>query len=390
MRVAVGREELRRGLVDVERAAEQRPVRPVLGALLVATDAGRLRLSATNLELSITRWLPCAVEQEGAIGVPARLLRDFVSDLPGDLVRLDAAPASTSLHIVATSIDTSIDAVIRGLPVEDFPDAADDEATGAGGTRLSVAPDLLRDLVHRTVFAAASADDGQPVLTGVQLHAAANRLTLCATNGRRLSACSHDVVGEPGPETIIIVPARALDELGRLVAEAREPVTLVVAAAGDRLICQTPSAELWARLRDGTFPDWQQSLLRPYRTRIVVERERLLALLRLAAYFARPEGDRMQLSVEPGPHAGDAGALEVSASGAEIGQHAGRMVAAVTGPAVRLILKGEYVQKALATAGTARVALETHGPRSPFIIRPIDGPDHVQLIMPFSPPPFAG
>ncbi|HLF74292.1 MAG TPA: DNA polymerase III subunit beta, partial [Anaerolineales bacterium] len=178
MKVTVLQENLARGLGIVSKAVSPRSTLPVLANILIASDEGRLRLSATNLEMGITCWVPARIEEEGSTTVPARTFSDLVTTLQGDQVLLKLDPSTQTLNVrsgTSTNDIKCIDAQeFPPLPVPDFENAV----------QINVGD--FREMVHQVAFAASS-DEARPVLMGVLVHVDKDKLTMAAADGFRLS-----------------------------------------------------------------------------------------------------------------------------------------------------------------------------------------------------------
>ncbi len=385
MRVTVGQEQLHRALGHVARVVGTRVALGAPSTVLLATDAGRLRLAATNLEVSVTCWVDCAVDGEGAVAVPVRLLVDVVAALPSEALRLDLDPGTLALRLYAWRGETICHATIRGNDSKDFPNVGSPPYDRPGALTASIAPDLLREMIGRTVFAAA--DEGGPtVLTGIHARFADGRLTLAATDRHRVALCGVELERAPEGDLAVIVPTRALSELSRASGEVWEPVAVAVAADRRQLRGRAGPVEVRTQLLEGNFPDVAGLIPRRHDTRTVADRATLQDLLRLALLFARGDGDRVRVTLAPGA-GGAGGCLVLGADGAEAGDSAGRLSAEVTGPRGDFLFNGRYLRDALSAVRTAQVALETRGPTGAVVIRPVGDGDlnHTQLVMPLHP-----
>ncbi|MFH1084205.1 MAG: DNA polymerase III subunit beta, partial [Chloroflexota bacterium] len=160
MKVSCMQENLAKGLAIVGRAVATRSTLPVLANILMATDASRIKLSATNLEIGINCWIGAEVAQEGATTVPARLLGDFVNSLPAERVDLELIARTQTLNLKSGRYEANI----KGIDAQEFPLILVPE----GDNSLAVAPAALRQMIDQVAFAAAT-EESRPVLTGVLL-----------------------------------------------------------------------------------------------------------------------------------------------------------------------------------------------------------------------------
>jgi DNA polymerase-3 subunit beta len=372
MRVSCLQENLARGLAVVGRAVATRSTLPQTTHVLLRTDAGRLRLAATNLEIAITCWVGAQVDEEGAITVPARLFSEFVNSLPNERIDLAIAPKARQLHIACGRNE----ATISGADPSDFPPIPE----VAQGPAARLDPEALRTAIAQVEFAAAT-DDTRPVLTGVHTLLEEGVLTLAAADGFRL-AVHRLTVEEAPPERIeVIVPARAMRELQRLLADEREPVLFTVNEARSQALFRLHNVEMVAQLVQGTFPNYGQLIPQEHRTRAVLDLKEFLQETRRAAIFARDGSNIVRLHIEPSEGA-TAGRLVVWARAEELGEHRGELDALVEGEPAKIAFNAKYLQDVLQVLECSQVALETTTPTSPGVFRPVGLENYVHVVMP--------
>jgi DNA polymerase-3 subunit beta len=372
MKVTCLQENLSKGLGIVTRAVSPRNVLPVLGNVLLATEDGRLKLAATNLEIGITYWLGAKVEEEGSITVPARTITDFVNTLPNEKIRmvLDSRRQSLNLHCEAFTSD------IKGVDAQEFPLLPG--ANLGDGIALNVAD--LREMITQTTIAAAT-DDTRPVLTGVLVRLEGDRLTLAAADGFRLSMRESKLSASVRDSVSVIIPARALSELARLVGDQDETVWMVLPSGRGQAVFRLKEAELSSSLIDGTFPDFQPIIPRSYNTHAVLSTAQFLKACKAADIFARQASHSARLTITPGSGS-EPGKLQVNATAAETGAGETVVDATVEGAAIEIAFNVKYLVDVLTVVNTPNVSLETTGPASPGVIRPVGREDFTHVIMP--------
>ncbi len=372
MKVTCLQENLARGLALVGRAVATRSTLPQTTHVLIRTDQGRLRLSGTNLETAITAWIGAQVEEEGAITVPARLLTEFVNTLPPERLDLSLGPKGKQLHLICGRYE----ATIAGGDPADFPPIPQVEEAAS----VRVDPQALRTAIAQVEFAAA-ADDTRPVLTGIHTLVEGDAITLAAADGFRLAVHHLPMDEEVGEKVEVVVPARAMRELYRLLADEEEPVLMMVNQARSQVLFRMRSVELVAQLIQGTFPNYSQLIPQDYKTRAVVNLKEFLQETRRAAIFARDGSNIVRLVIEAG-EGGAVGKLVVTARAEELGEHRGELDALVEGEGARIAFNAKYLQDVLQVIDTAEVALETTSPTSPGVFRPVGRANYVHVVMP--------
>lgn len=372
MKVTCLQENLAKGLSVVSRAVAARSTLPITANVLISTDNARLKLAATNLEIALSCWIGAKVEEEGAITVPSRILTPLVDTLPNDRMELVLTPRSRQVKIDCGRTH----ATIGGMDAEDFPAIP----TVQGDTVLRLEPQTLRKAITQVVFAAAT-DDSRPVLTGVHMLAEGERLTLAAADGFRL-AVYRLPLPEPTRERLeIVVPAKAMAELGRLLGDVEEPVEMLVNASRSSVLFRLPSIEMVAQLLQGTFPNYSQLIPQSYQSRAVVSVAEFLRVMRTASIFAREASTGIvRLYITPGEELSP-GKLTIAAKADESGDNTSELDASVDGEAAKIAFNSKYLQDVLSVL-EGQVALETTSPSAPGVLRPVGSDNYVHVVMP--------
>jgi len=372
MRVHCQQEHLHRGLSAVSRAVPARSVLPITQHVLLEADDARVKLSATDAEtIAITYTIPATVAQPGSITMPSRLLSDFVATLPREEIELSVAERSRQVSLSCARNAASI----GGMDPDEFPPIPSVEGAGA----VQIEAELLREALEHVVFAAAT-DDSRPVLTGVHFAIGPTSIRLAAADGFRLAVFTLELA-RGGQERELIVPARALGELSRLLTEAEQPVTMTVNAAQTQVLFDLGHATLIANLVQGTFPNYQQLIPASSSTRTEVSVGEFKQAVRLASIFARDGSGIVRLIASPGA-GGAPGRLVVTARAEEVGNNEGEIDALVSGEEAKIAFNSRYLIEVLNVLRTDRVAAETTSPSSPGVIRPIGDDRYVHVVMP--------
>jgi DNA polymerase-3 subunit beta len=372
MRVSCLQENLAKGLSIVGRAVATRSTLPVLSNILLATDQGRLKLSATNLEIGITCWIGAKVEEDGAMTVPARTFVDLVSALPAERVDMELVVRTQTLNLKCGRFENNV----RGIDATEFPliPTADDDKA------IRIDPEVLRTLVNQVVFAAAT-DESRPILTGVLARFDNDKVTFAASDGFRLAVRTAPLL-EPVPAPLsVIIPARALAELGRISGDQEDPVTVNITPSKSQVLFHLDHIELVSQLIDGNFPDYTQIIPKKKETRTVVGTAELLKACKAANVFARESANIVKLTIEPGSELAP-GHITVQATSAETGDNVGEMDATVDGTPIQIAFNVKYLIDMLSAANAAQVALETSTPSSPGKFVPVGDDSFLCVVMP--------
>ena len=379
MRIACVQEQLSRGLATVGRAVSSRTTMPVLGHVLLATDGERLRLAATNLELGITTWISARVLEEGRATVPARLLAEFVNSLPsGKDVSIDGGTRGAPLHLSCDRISANV----KGMDPDEFPPLA----TGDDRPAVRIPSREFRTMIDQVAFSAAR-DESRPVLGGVNVKVSGAQLTLAAADGFRLSV-RHARLDHGLPEPLdIIVPARALTELGRLLGGDDDEVELSVTGNRTQVLFRVRTADgetvLVSRLLEGQFPDLQRVIPKTATTEMTISRSELATAIKIASIFARDAANVVRLDLQPGDEGGvTPGTLEITATAPDVGDNKSQMPAGITGDETHISFSAEFLSDVLGVLKSDRIHLKLTGPLSPAVIEGVGVEDYTHVIMP--------
>ena len=372
MRLSCLQENLSKGLSIVGRAVATRTTLPITNNVLLATDQSRLKLAATNLEIAINCWIGAKVEEEGAITIPARLLTEFVNSLPSDRIDISLSPRTRAVQLRCARFE----ARISGLDAEDFPPIP----TISDGFSTKIDAQILHHGVSQVVFAAAT-DDSRPVLTGVHADFNGDYLILAAADGFRLAVHRLPLSTASSERVGIIIPARALSELNRLLSDKEEAVDVAINAAKSQISFHLGDIHLISQLIQGTFPNYTQLIPTSYVTRAVVDIGEFLRATRTASIFARDGSGIVRLQVTPGEDKAP-GKMSISARAEELGDNIGEIDALVEGEPAKIAFNGKYLQDVLSVLDEGQVALETTSPSSPGVIRPVSDENYTHVIMP--------
>jgi len=372
MKVSVLQENLAHGLSIISRAVSPRSTLPVLANVLVATDEGRLRLSATNLELGITCWIGAKVEEEGSTTVPARTFSDLVSTLPNDRVNMSLNVRTQTLNVRCGSSNTDI----KGIDAQEFPPLPVPDL--ANGIQINVTD--LKEMIQQVAFAA-STDEARPVLTGVLLTVSGNRLSLSAADGFRLSIRKAELSSPAQRPITAIIPARALTELARISTDGDQPVVMVLPPGRGQVIFHTKDTELTSQLIEGSFPELEQVIPRNSRTRTVLATTAFLKACKQAEIFAREGSHIARINITPGGEM-QPGVVEISGQSEETGFNQTQVDANIEGPGILIAFNVRFLREVLDVIKTPNVLLETTVDNSPGLIRPVGEDNFMHVIMP--------
>ncbi|MDE3111962.1 MAG: DNA polymerase III subunit beta [Chloroflexota bacterium] len=370
MKVTCLQENLARGLQLAGRGVSTRTTLPILSNVLLRTEGGRLKLTATNLEVGINCWVPAKVEDEGSITVPAKLFTDFVNSLPPGQIELSLNVRTKTVHIKSGPFEANL----KGLDAEEFPiiPGVPEKPT------TKIAQNVLRRMIHEVAFVAAT-DDSRPVLTGVLTTFEGGEVLMAAADPYRLAVRRSPLLAPVTEKLEVIVPAKSLFEVERILDEVDDPVEIFVTPNKSQVIFHTDAADLVSRVIEGQFPNYRQVIPAASQTTVIVQRDDLLKATRLASYFARDAANIVRFQIDPTSDT----PLVVSATAAEVGDNTGRIEASVQGQPTTIAFNSRFVQDALASLSAPEIKLELGGPLAPGVVRVVgDEEAYLHVVMP--------
>lgn len=372
MRITCKQQDLRKGLSIVEHAVSTKSTLPILSNILLATDQGRLKLYATNLEIGISYWVEAFVHEEGTTTLPAKTFSELVASLSQGDLDLTVSPETHTTNVKSAKSNANI----RGLDPTEYPAAPNSEGAEAP---ISIEASLLKEMINQVAFAAAS-DDSRPVLSGVLIEISNEKLSFAAADSFRLAFRETPL---PGYDNLvysnILVPAKTLMELGKILPQ-EGTVEMIVTPNRSQVLFHTESLDLVSRLIEGTFPNIRAAIPKQLATRAVLETKDFAAAVKMVTPFARDSSNIARVKLTNGitPE------LTLEANAEDVGDNTATINAAIDGPDTTIIFNVKYLSEVLAAIDTPEVTLELNTEKTPGIIKPVGSADYTYVIMPMS------
>lgn len=377
MKVSCLQENLARGLNIVSRAVAGRMTSlPVLTHVLIATDNGRLRISATNLELGVSCWIGARIDEEGAATVPARTLQDLVNLLSQGPIDLEATRAQ-SLRVRSGKAENTI----KGMDHNEFPLIPAFDPNGA----VQVDPKSLKQMIAQVAFAA-STDESRPAMTGVFTRLEDDRITMAATDGFRLSVRSGKLLTPVGEPRTLLAPRNAVHDIQRLLGDQDEPISISLAPSHGQVLFHLKDIDVVVQLIDQKFPNYEFIVPKKHDTRVIVNTAEFLKACKVAAIFAREAADTIRLTFVPAENR-----LVVTARSDETGENVVELDASeggvqITGQPLEIGFNVKYLIEVLGNLDKPQTVIEASTPRSAAVIRPLGDDDFLHVLMPINIP----
>jgi len=380
MKVSILQENLNKGLSIVSRIINSKVTLPILGNILLTAEEGKLKLTATNLEVSINLWLPAKKEKEGKFTIPAKDLTEFVNALPADKVLLEEK--QEKLQVVSGNYK----AVFNGTSAAEFPHVPslkDKKTSSNVGRKFELEVEEFVKAVNLVCFAAAQ-DETRPVLTGVRLSCLNNELQLVATDGYRLSLKRINLKEKLDIPTLII-PARALIEVIKAIEqreksacadrEGEKKLQVAVTKQKNQVIFSYGNLEVIARLIEGEFPDFQKIIPEKGESKAVIDTEELIRAVRTASIFARKSANIVRLNF-------DKKMLTIQANAPEIGENEIKIPVEFEGEKTEIAFNFRFLQDFLSYLDKETLSVALSGALKPGLFRGIKDNSFLHIIMP--------
>ena len=364
MKITTKRDALFAQLQTVTRAASTRSAVQALSGVQLQAKGGAIELRATDMEIGLRVPLEGDIAREGAVVLPARLLVDVVRALPGADVTLELRPSEQDVELVAGSATFHI----RTLRLEDFPPFPESEADG----RVSVPGPAFVETVLK-VARSASRDETRPVLTGILVSASGTELRMVATDSYRLSVKETTLEAALDGSFEANVPARALQELTRIVQHGSAE-QLSVSVRANQVVFEAAGVVLSSRLIDGQFPNYRQLLPDAYEHELQLAGTEITEVVRRISLLAQKNAP-LRLAFSDGE-------LTVSARTPDVGEAREALPVPFQGEPLEIGFNPEFLRDGLEAVESGDVLLKLISPLRPGLISAADGSGFQYLLMP--------
>jgi len=364
LKCTVLQENLQKALSVASRVISTKSSLPVLSNILISSEEGQLKISATDLEIGVNYLIGAKIDSKGAITVPARLFVDFVLQNPDEKI---------TFAVKDNSLECSSEhhkAVVKGISAEEFPDIPKINSEAL----VSIDTNKIKEAIPQVVFAAAL-DESRPVLSGVLLKFKDKKLKLVATDSYRLTEKTIDL-GKAVRDEKIIVPAKALNELFRIISSTEGDVEIRI-SENQILFSVGSEVQLVSRLIEGQFPNYEQVIPEKLETEGVFATLDFAAGVKMAAAFARESANSMKLSFIH-----EKNELKIIANSAAVGENISTIEGKVSGATNEISFNAKYVLDALGNINSSNIKVSIAGSLAPGLIRPEDRADYVYIVMP--------
>lgn len=363
MKISVNQTLLSKALNVVSKAVSSRTTIPILKGILLKTVPEGLKLSASDLDISIEKTIPVTVAEEGSIVVPASLFTDIIKMLPNGEVEIDV-DASLSVKISCLTSEYTI----IGQPAEEFPSIGEINAKES----FTFDKNTLRDMISRTAFAA-SIDESKGIIVGVLLELDEGVMNMVALDGFRMAVTRSSVASLDRKK--IIVSARILTEINKILMDMADEETVKLTLDEKRGVIDFSDTKVIIRLLEGEFIRYKDILPKEHKIRVTANRSELVSAIERASVMARKgKNNLIVLSVN--------GEVMTITSRSEEGTVFEKLFVNLEGEELKIGFNAKFILDALKAVDEEEIVLDMNSSVSPCVIRPAEGDAFEYLVLP--------
>lgn len=369
MKVVVDRKNLENGILTAAKAVNSKSPLPILSHLLIRAEGERMTFAATDLEMVVECTIPAHVLEPGAFTASARLLSDIVTQLNEPEVSLELKEQKQQVELNTRASNFHV----YTLSADEFPVLPQAEALPT----VVLPQEMFREMVRGVAFAVAPPEETRAVLTGILTQIEGGMATLVATDGRRLARVQKPYEASTGMTPYrAIIPARAMEELKRLLHDSAEP--LEITASQGQVFFRFGDILLVARLlEEGKFPDCEAIIPRSFARTVKVHREQLLGAVKRALVMAQEKDAPRLLKLEI-----EGNMMSIRSNTPDLGQARELVPVTLDGEPVTIAFNGRYLMDAVSNMAGEEVQFHLNDPLSMGMLRPVGLEEYLYLIMP--------
>lgn len=360
MKFSILQQDLLPALQSVFRSVGVRSTLPVLDNILLSAEKGKLRLSATNLEIGIIKSIACEVLEEGEMTVPSKTMVELVFGLGPVKMVIEGSGDAVSIQA------DKFKANLNSIPASEFP-----AIPLSSDNQIKFPEQIIQDCSQ--ILFAAAVDEGRPVLTGILTEVKSGKLDLVATDGFRLAHRVVDVDKDPAPFRIL-VPKKTYEEMVRILSE-EEVEDISISTLQNQIVFKLGQTIISSRLIEGTFPAWEKIIPTDIVSRCLVDKDIFLKGIKLSSVFAKGEANVTILNIQKD-------GLLITSSAKELGSQENQIDAQVKGDELQIAFNSKFLQDAVSAAPSTQLMLEFSGPLSAALIKPVGVEGLEYILMP--------
>jgi DNA polymerase-3 subunit beta len=381
MKLTCTQEKFKKAILNAERVVSKQNTLPILNNILFETENGILKISATNLEIGVSSQLGVKIEEEGKITIPAKLIGNFINNLPsGENIQIETDDQNLKIKSGLSK------AVIKGLLADDFPLLPRKNSDYV----LTVSSIRLKNIINRVISCVAFNETRQE-LTGVNLIFTEKELYFASTDSFRLvetklvleeKNIKQNYLDFISKKESIIIPASTLSEIARIINnETEEDVNIAI--EDGQIFFEINSVNIVSRLINGKYPEYKHIMPKEFKTRIVGEKSGIQGAVRMSSVFSKTKNSEIVFKIDS-----EANKFFIEAKSVECGENSTELAVDIVGPSQEVVFNAKYLLDGINIIGTSKLAILLNSESSPVAIKEIDEKtgevleEYIYIVMP--------
>lgn len=372
MKIICTQENFKKAIYNTERVIGKQTTLPILENILIETEKGMLKFSATNLEIGVFLKIGAKTKKEGKITIPAKLISNFVNNLPaGENIQIETEDQTLKIK------SGGYRAVIKGLGAQDFPiipELGDDFL-------FSFNANEIKDAIPK-LLACVSLDGSRPELSGVNVVFDGEKVSLAATDSFRLLEIETKITKKSSERytafvsktNSIIIPNGTLAEVFRVITPETKDV--LVAIEENQIFFQIDNVRIVSRLINGKYPEYKQIIPKDFSTKAIVDKEEFLRATKVSSFFTNSKSGEVNFKLFP-----KEGKIEIKAQAEDKGENKTEIKAGINGDSQEIVFNPRYIVDGINTVSTPRLAFLASSGSSPVVLRLVeDGEEEMKIV----------
>ncbi len=360
MKFRISKESFLEALQQVQHVVSSRTTLPILSNVLLEAGGGMIKLTTTDLDVGVSGTVAAEIDKEGSTTLPARRLAQIIRELPAEEVEMDI----DAKNVASIKCGPSFFKII-GLGQDEFPPLPDFD----GAKEFTISQSLLKDALKKTSYAISN-DETRYVLNGIFTSFKESKMTLVATDGRRLAMVENELEFPASHETDVIIPTKAVQELARLLGDEGE---VKLSLSDSQVRFDLNNSVLVSKLIEGNYPNYRQVIPAETTERVTVNREAFLETVRRVSLLSSDKSNSVKLVFAPNQ-------IDIIATSPDIGEARESVTVGYEGKEFAIAFNPDFLQAPLKNLDTENVYLDLIDEMSPGVIR-IDS-SFLYVIMP--------
>jgi DNA polymerase-3 subunit beta len=365
MKISCAKDLLQHAVQTVQKAVATKTPLPILTGIYLTAIDNKLELQATDYEIGISCTIEAIVEEPGSIVLSGRYFQEMVRKLPGATVEIASEQQDRTIKITSNNSQFNL----LSLPAEEFPVLKQLTSSNT----VTIKDNILRDLIKKTVFACAN-DESRPIFTGGLLEVKDQNIIMAATNTHRL-ALKKDIIESPVSDLNIIIPAKILSELARVMV-SDVPMNVTISWQKNQVAFAFDNVYILSRLIEGQFPDYNKVIPTNFATTVTLHTSSFMDAVERVSLLARDgEYNVIKLLFKND-------CVVISSNNPDVGKACETVSSVTNGNELDIAFNAKYVTDVLKNITSEQLIFALNTPLSPASIQPINDSTYTYIITP--------